>query len=38
MFVDSEGFSRNGRLIDLEVCVFGDDASIGRNDGTLRGV
>jgi hypothetical protein len=35
VLVDSEGLSSDGGLIDLEEGIFGDDAAIRRNDGTL---
>ena len=36
VFVDSKGLSSDGRLIDLEICVFCNDTTIGGNDGTLE--
>lgn len=35
VLVDSEGLASNGRLIDLEESVFGNNATIGGDDGTL---
>jgi len=35
MLVDGKGFSGNGRLIDLDESVFGDDTTVGGNDGTF---
>ncbi len=38
MFVDGERLSSDGGLIDLEEGVFGHDATIGGDDGTLEHV
>ena len=35
MFVDGERLSGDGRLINLEICVFGNDTTIGGDDGAL---
>lgn len=35
MLVDGQGLSRDGRLINLEIRVFGDDTTVGGDDGTL---
>lgn len=35
MLVDSEGLASDGGLINLEESVFGDNATISGNDGTL---
>lgn len=35
VFVDSKGLSSDGRLINLEICVFGNNTAIGGDDGTL---
>ena len=35
MLVDGERFSCNGRLVDLNESVFGDDTTVGRNNGTF---
>ena len=36
MLVDSERLPSNGRLVDLEESIFGNNTAIGGNDGTLR--
>jgi hypothetical protein len=35
MFIDGEGFSGNGRLIDLDESVLGDNTTIGRDNSTF---
>ena len=35
VFVDCEGLSSNGGLIDLEESIIGYNATIGRDNGTL---
>jgi len=35
VLVNSEGFTGDGGLIDLEEGIFGDDATVSRNNGTL---
>ena len=35
VLLNSERFTGKGRLIDLEICVVGDDTTIGRDNGTL---
>jgi hypothetical protein len=36
MFVDGKGLASNGRLIDLEESIIGNNAAICGNDGTLH--
>ena len=35
MFIDSKRFSGNGRLIDLDKGIVGDDSTIGRDNSTF---
>lgn len=35
VLVDSEGFTSDGRLVNLEESIFSDDATVGGDDGTL---
>ena len=35
MLVDSQRLAGDGRLIDLEECIVGDNTTVGRDDGTL---
>jgi len=35
VLLDGERFAGKGRLINLEICVLGDNTAIGRDDSTL---
>ena len=35
VLLDSEGFTGQSRLVNLEVCVLGDDTAVSGDDGTL---